>query len=185
MQRLNRREFVGSTAIIAVGAMLCGASPEGVMKTIEFPDRLDLFNPVAVKYYAMFLKESSPIALKGSDCDRNPPVFEHTTMCGIRDAFALTGILVESDPDAKISVMLDGEYILKAAPPAVVSAFIPRSGSESLTSLFAAKTPENIHAGLFLPNGTNIWVFVSEPRSPRVTVTLRMALYTFKAPAIP
>lgn len=178
MKKMDRREFVGSAAIIAVGARLGNAAP--VMKTSEFPERLDLFNPVAVKYFAMFFKESFPIALKESDWarDHNPRVFEHTTMCGIREAFALTGILVESDPDAKISVMLDGEYILKAAPPAVISTFVPRSGN--LTSLFAAKTPENVHAGLFLPNGTNICVFALDPGSARVLVTLKMALYTSK-----
>lgn len=183
--KVNRREFVGSAAIIAVGAMLGDAASEGVMKTSEFPEHLILVNTVARYRFEMVLKKNAPAVLKESAWagGQYPLAFEHTTMCAINDAFALTGILVDGDPDVKISVSVDGETILKDASPAKASAAEFPDGFKVHSfpgDLFLAETPERAQAGLFLPNGTNVCVFALAPSSTPVIVTLRTALYTLK-----
>lgn len=192
MQKINRREFVSNAAIIAAGATLWSASSEGVAKASEFPEHLTLVNTVARYRFEMVLRENAPAVLKESAwlpaCPwaggQNPRLFEYMVKCDHRlEAVALTGILVEGNPDVRISVSVDGENILKDAPPAKASAAEFPDGFEVKSfpgDLFLAETPERAQAGLFLPNGTHVCVFAWAPDSSRVMVTLRTALYTLK-----
>lgn len=185
---MNRREFVSSAAIIAVGATLAGAASEDVMKTSGFPEHLHLVNTVARYRFEMVLKENAPAVLKESARagGQYPRVFQHMVICDHRsEAVALTGILVEGSPDVRISVSVDGETILKDAAPAKASAAEFPDGFQVNSfpgDLFLAETPERAQAGLFLPNGTYVCVFAWAPDSIRVVVTLRTALYRVKDP---
>lgn len=144
----------------------------------EWPKTLDLVNPVSKDRYVMAFEQNAPI--DGSlqiDSFYKLAWFQHTTMCRTKEAIVLTGILLDGSPDSKISVTVDGEYVLKEATQHTASAakLLPR---QPQTDLFTAETQENEQIGIFLPNGTNIQIFVSEMDSTRIRATLRMALYT-------
>lgn len=161
------------------GAVVDGiAWAREITKTVGLPKRLDLVNPASGERFEMVLKENGPV--EGTlevDREHNPQMFEHMVMCRKGDSVALTGILVDAGTDVKIDVSIDGEYILKDAPPADVSAFVPRKRQRQ-TDLFSAETPDRAHTGLFLLNGTRVCVFASAPGSIRVMVRLQTALYT-------
>lgn len=183
MKKMDRREFVASAAIIAAGATLGSAAP--VMKTSVFQEHLNLINTVARYSFEMVLKGIAPTVLKESawTSGQYPRFFEHTTMCGIKEAFALTGIQVDGDPDVKVSLSVDGEIILKDAPAAQASAAEFPDGFQVKSfpgDLFLVETQKGALAGLFLPNGTNVLVRAWAPSSARVMVTLRTALYRLK-----
>lgn len=174
---ITRREFVGAATFLAGGVAL-GIS-EGVRK-MEPLERLYLVNTCARYRFEMAFKEKAPIILKESSY----PVHEHTTMCLSKEAFALTGILVDGDPDARIRVSIDGEYILKDVSPARASAARFPDGftvGRYPGDIFLAETPERTEVGLFLPNATRIQVHAQD-RPAKMGVTLRMALYSLKDP---
>lgn len=194
---MNRRTVI--KALAAAPLILSGFSKKGFTSESRakiWPERLYLVNPVSVRRFEMLLKGDAPIRSAsevnisrlppGTGCilelDRadNPRVSQYIVICATTDAVALTGIRVEGSPDVRISVTIDGEFILRDADPAGASAAEIKPMDPLRTDIFPAETPQKVKAGIFLPNGTMICVFAPERGPIPTRVRLETALYTSK-----
>ena len=177
---MKRRTFLKGAA--AAAAVTAFPSKGDAMSLVGFEEWLYMVNPCSGEFYRMFLKEEAPIRASEEISSRETCVLNHTTQCGVKDVIGLFGVSIQAPPNIRIRMTIDGEDILADHPEI-------RSGSwESkpiLTSLFLAYTREHTMAGLFLPNATNIQMWVDKfnlATTPiRVGVELRTAVYWIKS----
>lgn len=153
------------------------------MKTMEFPERLELINSITDKRFGMRLKREMPVkSSKGVARGGTARIVDHTIACEYKEAVALLGVEAAVDGSAegaKVWALLDGEEVLRGGlegrSPTVFGDFLPTK------VLFTADDDNGSKVGMFMPNATQVRVVVTIPKGtgPKVTVkaTLRMALY--------
>lgn len=181
---MNRRTVI--KALAAAPILLSGFSKKGFTaedRKKRWAERLDLVNPLSAQRFEMLLKGNTTIgSVLNLDSAGNSRV-EYMVKCRhTAEAVALTDILVEGSPDVRISVTVDGEYILKDVDPATASASEIKPMDLIRTDIFRAETPEKAQAGIFMPNGTQVCVYASESGPIPDRVRLETALYMLKDP---